>query len=785
MRLNSISTKLLAIIVGAFLVSIVAILILADLQLKRILDESQEAVYAEKVETIEGFLQRRNERLKKTGLVEAYADDFKESALAFLRKNYYTQPDPAIYPFILHTSGTVIMHPVLARGDQSMNASVITKTLISADDGQFDAIYRGQPNWYRYRSFEEWEWVIAYAVPLSIKYRDAHVFRNTLIVIAAGVTVVVLLILALVVRRFTRPIIKLTDASKQIAGGKLDQAIDVGGRDEIGILADTFTNMRTAIKKQIVALNNEIGERKRLEKAHMETSTMLRLVLDNIPVRVFWKDLDCRYLGCNQPFAEDAGHSDPNDLIGQNDFDFPWSRQEAEAFQKDDRAVMRSGRPRIGFEEPQTHHDGATRWLQTSKIPMRDEKGQIIGVLGTYEDITQRKKAEEELYRLRNYLSNIINSMPSILVGVDTDGAIIQWNRKAKQVTGLSAEDVLGKPLDQALPRFATEMERVREAIRNRQELTDAKRSRHVKGDIVFEDVTIYPLITNGVEGAVIRIDDVTEQVRMEEMMIQSEKMLSVGGLAAGMAHEINNPLAGMIQTARVMANRLDIGSTIKANLTAAEEAGTSMEAIGTFMEKRGILRMVDTVVESGQRVADIVANMLSFTRKSESRISSHSLVDLLDRTLELAATDYDLKKHYDFKLIKVVKQYAEYLPAVPCEGAKVQQVLLNILRNGAQAMQEKGTENPRFTVRAYVDDSTRTACMEIEDNGPGMDEATRKRVFEPFFTTKPVGVGTGLGLSVSYFIITENHKGQMTVESTPGRGTTFFIRLPLEGARE
>lgn len=107
--------------------------------------------------------------------------------------------------------------------------------------------------------------------------------------------------------------------------------------------------------------------------------------------------------------------------------------------------------------------------------------------------------------------------------------------------------------------------------------------------------------------------------------------------------------------------------------------------------------------------------------------------------------------------------------------------MLLNILRNGAQAMQETGTVKPCLIVRTRFEKERKMVCMEIEDNGPGMDETTRKRVFEPFFTTKPVGVGTGLGLSVSYFIITEKHGGEMRVESTLGMGTKFIIKLPVQ----
>ena len=147
---------------------------------------------------------------------------------------------------------------------------------------------------------------------------------------------------------------------------------------------------------------------------------------------------------------------------------------------------------------------------------------------------------------------------------------------------------------------------------------------------------------------------------------------------------------------------------------------------------------MIDAIVASGHRVADIVDNMLSFARKSDSKVSPHHIEDLLDKTAALAATDYDLKKHYDFKRIEIRKEYAGDLPAVPCEGTKIQQVLLNILRNGAQAMQEAGTESPRFVFRTRFEADRNMAVIEIEDNGPGMDEQTRKRIFEPFFTTKP-----------------------------------------------
>ena len=397
-------------------------------------------------------------------------------------------------------------------------------------------------------------------------------------------------------------------------------------------------------------------------------------------------------------------------------------------------------------------------------------------------EISVRKKAQNELSVLRNYLENIINSMPSILIGLDRHGSVTLWNKKAEVLTGIDMRAAKGKALVEMLPQISRRIGNVASDLAE----TDIKyieKSLCVTetGEERYEDITIYRLAEKGGEGAVIRIDDVTEKVRMEEMLIQNEKMLSVGGLAAGMAHEINNPLAGMIQSANLMKMRLH-GLEIPANLRVAEEIGVSMKDIRLFMEKRKILSMVDSIRAAGKRIADIVNNMLSFARKSDA-VALHDPALLLDQTLELAATDYDFKKQHDFKTIRIEKTYADNLPGLPCEKAKIQQVILNILRNGAQAMQAHAggsTAEPCFSLRLSVEKETHMLKMEISDNGPGMDKKTQKRIFEPFFTTKSPGVGTGLGLSVSYFIIKENHGGTMDVISAPGDGTTFVIRLPL-----
>ncbi len=564
------------------------------------------------------------------------------------------------------------------------------------------------------------------------------------------------------------------------------EVIDKDGQMRPVIFAKDVFRDESGDVAGIIGAFSDITRLKAAENAHKETSRILRLVLDSIPVRVFWKDRDCVYQGANLAFARDAGLDSTDLLVGKTDFDLAFESQ-AEKFRGDDQAVMASGEDKLFYEEPQDRPDGATNWLLTSKVPMRDENQNVIGVLGAYQDITDRKKAEEEIRNLRNYLSNIINSMPSVLIGVDTDGRITQWNNEAHALTGISLVSAMGKRLEHVFPRLSKQMTLVRDAIESKQVRYSPRQVRQVDRFEGYEDVTIYPLTANGVEGAVIRVDDVTEKARLEEMMVQSEKMLSVGGLAAGMAHEINNPLAGMIQNANVMRSRLE-NLDMKANLRVAEEIGIPMDKIRAFMEKRSIFNMVAAINESGQRVADIVDNMLSFARKSEAVVSSHHPGELLDLVLELATTDYDLKKQYDFKAIKIIKEYEKDLPMIPCEGSKIQQVLLNILRNGAFAMQEQGTWDgapPCFILRLFVETPGNMLRIEIEDNGPGMDKKIQQRIFEPFFTTKLPGTGTGLGLSVSYFIIKENHAGTMDVLSAPGKGSTFIIRLPLQKGQD
>jgi signal transduction histidine kinase len=153
------------------------------------------------------------------------------------------------------------------------------------------------------------------------------------------------------------------------------------------------------------------------------------------------------------------------------------------------------------------------------------------------------------------------------------------------------------------------------------------------------------------------------------------------------------------------------------------------------------------------------------------------NLIEIIDKSINLVSNDFNLRKKYDFKNIKIVKEYQQ-IPEIACKRVEIEQVLVNIIRNAAQSI-HPDKNKAQIILRCYQNNNL--VRIEIEDNGSGMDDKTKKRIFEPFFTTKEVGIGTGLGLSVSYFIITNTHKGEISVESELKKGTKFIIDLPID----
>ncbi|WP_415714621.1 PAS domain S-box protein [Maridesulfovibrio sp.] len=419
--------------------------------------------------------------------------------------------------------------------------------------------------------------------------------------------------------------------------------------------------------------------------------------------------------------------------------------------------------------------DGSCVWVHWTNSPVFDDKGELTEILCVGTDITKRKQMETELQETRNYIRNILDSMPSIIIGLDNNSRITHFNSAAQRLAVIPKNEIEGAEVEEAFPSLAKYAYSITQAIETG--IPEAGfRTQGLTTPNSYQDIIIYPL-NEGMKGAVIRIDDATERVQIDEMMIQTEKMMSIGGLAAGMAHEINNPLGGILQGIQNIVRR--VSPDIPANLKAAEKAGCSIDSIVNYMEDRKIIKTLNGITDSGVRAASIVSGMLEFSRKSDSRKAPGDLRKIMDKAASLAAQDYNPQKGYDFKRITIIKDYDENLKLTPCTSTEIEQVFLNLLRNSAQAMNDwKGMPRaPEISIKIR-NERNMVKCT-VSDNGPGMDENIRKRVFEPFYTTKAPGIGTGLGLSVSYFIITQNHRGIFQVDSAPGMGTIFTIQLP------
>ncbi len=389
--------------------------------------------------------------------------------------------------------------------------------------------------------------------------------------------------------------------------------------------------------------------------------------------------------------------------------------------------------------------------------------------------IVERNLAEQRAQELSQILGDIIDCMPSVIVTVDAQRRVSQWNQQAAALTGISAQQAIGKSLKMLLPQFDAPIDRLTEATRYGRRQHHTRLHARLNDRTYLFDVMVYPLRARG-RGVVVRVDDVTERVKLEQALVQSEKMLSLGGLAAGMAHEINNPLGAILQSTQNIERRLS--AEWPRNRDIADRHALSLAALDAYLQAQRIPQFIANIREAGERAASIVSDMLAFARPGRSERVAVDLAASLDAAVRLAATDYNQRLKLDFRRIAISRDILPGMPRALAQRNQLEQVLLNLLTNAAQAMGQAATPEPQILLRVYHEDGM--AVVEVRDNGPGMTEHVRQRVFEPFFTTKDESSGTGLGLSVSYFIVTDQLKGLMEVESSPGEGSVFRVRLPL-----
>ena len=428
---------------------------------------------------------------------------------------------------------------------------------------------------------------------------------------------------------------------------ELRQSLDRAERSRRALLS-TLEDQKRAEKSlrdsRAAALNmmeDAVAAREAAERSAValrESERLSRSLIEHLPLRIFLKDRNGVYLRCNPSYANDLGIA-PEAVIGKDDFDFH-PRDLAEGYRADEQAVIADG---VTKDLEERHLlAGEERWVRTIKVPYRDEQGQIIGVLGIFDDITERRKTERQ-------------------------------------------------------------------------------------------------------------------KLSLETQLRQNQKLESIGTLAGGVAHEINNPINGIMNYAQLVLDKLGPDSPV------AEYAGE--------------------IIHETERVAEIVRNLLSFARQEKQEHSPARLADIVAHTLSLIRSI--IRKDQ----ITVEVDVPGDLPKVKCRSQQIQQVLMNLMTNARDTLNERYPDFDedkilRVTAREFEKEGRTWIRTTVEDHGAGIAPEVLARIFDPFFTTKPRDIGTGLGLSVSHGIV-QDHHGELHVESEPGQYTRFHLDLPVDNGWE
>lgn len=626
----------------------------------------------------------------------------------------------------------------------------------------------------------------------------------------------------------------------------------------------------------IVLNYRDITERKLAQEELYRSRQMLQLVLDNIPQRVFWKGREFKYLGSNKSFASDAGFQNPSDILGKNDFEFSW-KDIAAIYRADDADVMENDTAKVNYEEPLTTPDGRTLWVKTSKIPMHDQEGNVIGVLGTYEDITDRKRAQEELLTEKTRFQQLYENLSLGIAMLDHNDRILAVNPAFHRIFQYSAEEIVGRRINDLIvpPESAAEGDQLSEETHNGMHVEKEGWRRRKDGELVYVRIYGVPITSNdetigiygiyedisqrrraeekvreqaalldvsrdaiGVmdlegrilywnKGAEIQYEipsseivgktiapfykpesfadrrhafeqvvrngewsgemrhqkksgkevivqsrwtlvrdqsgqprsilvvatDITEKKKLEAQFHHAQRLETIGTLAGGIAHDLNNVLAPILMSIELLENKL------------TDEKSK---------------RLVSTIEASARRGSDIVKQVLTFARGVEGERVTLQAKHLVRDMERIALETFP-------KSIEIRSDVLKNLWTVNGDATQLHQVLLNLCINARDAMPQGGVielkaenitldqEGAHIHMNAHPG---RYVTISVSDTGVGIPAEIMEKIFDPFFTTKEVGKGTGLGLSTVLGIV-ESHKGFITVKSEWGKGSEFKVYIP------
>lgn len=614
-------------------------------------------------------------------------------------------------------------------------------------------------------------WQIVVRQKTSLSFAAAEQLKQLTILAGMFAALLFGLIAWFWVGRLTRPIRDIVDVADKISSGNFDLNIIVAeGKDERAMLSISLQNMLCMLKNQrsellranesleqkvterTSQLEQQALEQKRVEQQIRDAQQMLRTVIDNIPVRVFWKDLKLNYLGCSQSFAEDAGFASPLDIVGKDDFAMGWSEQ-ANLYRQDDKRVLMSGLPKLNFEEEQTTPNGEKIWLRTSKVPLVDAEHRVIGLLGTYENITERKKAEQdlELYQLMIEKSGD----PIFLIDDDDNCRMAYVNEAAIRHFGASREEILTWHIPDWDPNFTHDRLREHvEEVKKIRNLVIETVHRTKTGELVPVEISLNYVAYKGRSCHFGYFKNISER-KLTEKNLQDAKRAAEeanrakGDFLANMSHEIRTPMNAII--------------------------GLSYLCLQTELNRKQI-DYLSKVHGAAKSLLGILNDILDFSKIDAGKLKMENIQFELEDVIGNLATITAVRaeeKHLEF-LIETALDVPPHLIGDPL---RLGQVLINLVGNAI-----KFTERGEIQVQIEVAAENATEAelrFTVRDTGIGMTTEQAGKMFQAFSQadasiTRRFG-GTGLGLAISKKLV-EMMGGKIWVESEPGKGSQFIF---------
>ena len=577
-------------------------------------------------------------------------------------------------------------------------------------------------------------------VVVSMAETDKEIFimQKGIIGLAGMTFFVTSAIIFIVVLRFVnRPIRQLIRGTRAISKGHYLEKVEVDQDDEIGQLATAINQMSMEIGQKQTELNRQRDEYQSL--------------FETVPCIITVQDNEYKLVGYNREFA-DRFDPQPGDHCfhaykGRNtkcpNCPVEKTFADGKAHYSEESGISKDGNP--------------THWIVKTS-PIRNEAGEIVAAMEMNLDITNRKQLEKDLQRSEKKYHDIFNNIRNPIFVLDADTLeIIDCNHSVRSVYGYAKNEIIQRSFlelfnDDEQKRYSEELKTLSVINQVKQICKD--------GTAIFVDIWISPSEYPGKNVLLVTTSDITERLETEQQLIQASKMATLGEMATGVAHELNQPLA-VIKTASSFFMK-------KVN----KQEPINDEILYTMSEE------IDSHVD---RATKIINHMRQFGRMSDQKLDKIQLNAVLEKSFEIFSQQLKVRG------IEVAWELEQDLPLIMADVDRMEQVFINLLINARDAIEEKwqAASSPkgdkRITLRTFS--KRKRVVVEVEDTGMGISKSISEKIFEPFFTTKEVGKGTGLGLSISYRIV-QDFGGHIRVISREGKGATFIITFPIADNR-